>query len=303
MRTILQFTFLFLLFGCSLSKKPITTKKPNINFLDNSTIIYKETSSDSKLTSLDIYTVKESKKRKPVVVWVHGGAWAIGDKTNGMRKKVPFFNDLGYVFVSVNYRLSPLPRNIKKSNNTKHPIHINDVADALQWINKNIEKYGGDASKIVLMGHSAGAHLVALMGTNQELLRQRGIPSKNLKGIISLDTQAYNISKAIKNLREKKIYINAFSNNIALQKDASPYFHLDNYNNTISNWIFVSRGNNIRKEILNEFVDKINTKKSKTEVIDMSIYSHRDVNLLITDTSNTILSDKISQFLTKVFYE
>lgn len=301
MRTILQFAFLFLLFGCSSSKTSTIIKKSKNNFLGNATITYKETKSDAKLTSLDIYTVKDAKKRKPVVVWVHGGAWAIGDKTNSMRKKVPFFNNLGYVFVSVNYRLSPLPRKINKSNNIKHPIHVNDVADALQWVHKNIEKYGGDASNIVLMGHSAGAHLVALVGANQELLNQREIPIQNIKGIISLDTQAYNIPKAIKNLREKKIYMNAFSNNLEIQKDASPYFHLDDYNKTISNWLFASRGNNIRKEILNDFVDKIHTKKSKTEVINMDLYSHREANLLISDTSNTILSDKISEFFIKVF--
>ncbi|WP_159948235.1 alpha/beta hydrolase [Polaribacter septentrionalilitoris] len=303
MKTIIQFTFLLLLFSCSstnTSKIEETSKKA---FLSNETIVYKETTSNHKLTSLDIYTVKESKALKPVVIWVHGGGWAIGDKFNGMQQKVPFFNNLGYVFVSINYRLSSLQRNKTNETRIQHPIHVNDATDALYWIYKNIHKYGGDTSNIVLIGHSAGAHLVALLGTNQKLLKERNIPIKKLKGIISLDTQAYNVPKAIQNLKGKRLYVNAFSNNVDSQIDASPYFQLDNYKNTVSNWLFASRGNSIRKEILNDFVNKINTKNGKTEVVTMNSYSHRDVNLLISDTSNTILSDKITQFLKSVFYK
>lgn len=301
MKAFFQLTFLLLLFSCSSKNISKINKPTKKGFLGNETKVYKETTSDTKLTSLDIYTVKEAKKLKPVVIWVHGGGWVIGDKSNGMQNKVPFFNELGYVFVSVNYRLSPLPKNRTNKSRIQHPIHVNDVADALQWVYKNIHNYGGDTSNIVLIGHSAGAHLVALLGTNQKLLKERNIPLKKLKGVISLDTQAYNVLKAIQNLREQRLYINAFSDNLKLQKDASPYFQLDNYDNTVSSWLFASRGNRIRKEILNDFVNKVITKNGKTEVVVMNSYSHRDVNLLISDTSNTILSSKISQFLKSVF--
>ena len=63
--------------------------------------------SDSELLSLDVYSTASQEEKQPVVIWVHGGAWAYGSKEHSMPEKVPFFENLGYVLVSVNYRLSP----------------------------------------------------------------------------------------------------------------------------------------------------------------------------------------------------
>ena len=293
-----QFAILFLFISCSSSSIVDTA---NVAFFSNETVVYKKTSSDLNLTSLDIYTVQNSNTLKPVVVWIHGGGWAIGDKLNGMQAKVPFFNDQGYIFVSLNYRLSPFPYELNNERRIKHPAHSIDVVDALQWIQNNVHKYGGDASKMVLIGHSAGAHLVALSGTNQQLLRDRNINLSSIKGVISLDTQAYNVPYAIENLNEKDLYLNAFSNDTANQKDASPFYQLDNYNSVISNWMFASRGSLVRREILNDFTNKLISKGGNVDIVAMDGYSHADVNDLISDGSNSILSSRIEQFLATVF--
>lgn len=293
-----QFAILFLFISCSSSS---IVDEDHVDFLSNETVVYKKTSSDVNLTSLDIYTVQNSNALKPVVVWVHGGGWAIGDKLNGMQTKTSFFNDQGYIFVSINYRLSPFPYELENEGRIKHPAHSIDVLDALQWIQNNIHKYRGDASKMVLIGHSAGAHLVALAGTNMKLLIDRNIDLSNIKGIISLDTQAYNVPYAIENLSEKDLYLNAFSKNTSTQKDASPFYQLDNYNSVISNWMFASRGSLVRREILKDFTNKLISKGGNVDIVAMDGYSHADVNDLIPDNSNIILSSRIKQFLAIAF--
>ncbi|PQJ77709.1 alpha/beta hydrolase family protein [Polaribacter porphyrae] len=299
---VIYYVFCIIFFcNCSSSDEIFKESTTNIEFLENETILYKQNAVNGNLTSLDIYTVPNSKVVKPIVIWVHGGAWVTGDKANDMQRKAPFFNNLGYVFISINYRLSPFPYEVNNNARIKHPAHIIDIADALQWIYNNIEKYGGDTSNIVLLGHSAGAHLVALAGVNQQLFLDRDINFKNIKGVISLDTQAYNVPYAINNLTQQELYVNAFSDDKTLQKNASPYHQLDNFGNTVPNWLFASRGTTVRKEILNAFVEKLQSKNGISEIVAMDGYSHEDINDLIADTSNTILSRKISVFLEKVF--
>lgn len=283
--------------SCSSSD---TTNTPD--FLSDNTVVYKSiTGIDENLTSLDIYTLPNSKTLQPVVIWVHGGAWAIGDKRNEMDKKIPFFKSLNYVFVSVNYRLSPYPYELTNTNRIKHPDHITDVADAIQWVYENIELYGGDKTNIVVLGHSAGAHLAALIGTNQILLTNRNINTTHIKGVGSFDTQAYDVNRAIRSFSEDDLYINAFGDDENIQKDASPYYQIDNSSNLSANWLFTERGTQTRKDILNDFIIKLQTKNVQTTKIDANGYTHADINDLIGDTSNTFISDAIEKFLNESF--
>ena len=147
-----------------------------------STHVYKQVSGvDANLLSLDVYSY-DNATPKPVIFWVHGGAWAIGDKSNSLTTKLNWAYAQGYTFVSVNYRLST------NNNNVRFPDHSNDVADALKWVYDNISAYGGDPSRIGLMGHSAGAHLVALLSTDNSYLTSRNLPLNTIKGTVCLDT-------------------------------------------------------------------------------------------------------------------
>ncbi len=134
------------------------------------------------LRSLDIYAPKDCNSC-PVIVFIHGGAWKTGDKSNH-RIKGLFFAERGFVFVSINYRTFP---------DTPFPLFVEDASDALAWIYRNIDRYGGDGSRIVLMGHSAGAHIAALVSYEREFLLKRGLPRKILKGLILLDGAAYDL--------------------------------------------------------------------------------------------------------------
>ncbi len=181
------------------------------------TIQYKETGSDPNLTSLDIYTPSHSGVY-PVVIYVHGGGWEGGDKKN-VRYKPEFFNDEGFVFISVNYRLSP---------EVNHPDHVQDVADAVAWVVENISQYGGDPDAIFIMGHSAGAHLVSLLGTDETYLENSGYTLDVLKGVISLDTGSLDIPLQVEtqkgSLRRVKT---AIGDDLETWKDASPIYHVE----------------------------------------------------------------------------
>ncbi len=90
----------------------------------------------------------------PVLVYIHGGAWVIGDKR---QQGIPMMHELvqrGWVCVSINYRLSP---------RATWPAHIVDCKRAVAWVRQHIAEYGGDPGFIAVSGGSAGGHLSALL--------------------------------------------------------------------------------------------------------------------------------------------
>ena len=128
---------------------------------------------EPNLLSLDVYVPDNTGHPLPVVIYVHGGAWSAGDKAR-MHSKAQFFTDSAYDFVSVNYRLSPDTPDTSDHNRVKYPDHPIDCAKAVRWIYDNIYQYHGDCEKMSLIGHSAGAHLVSLLATNEKFLHLAG---------------------------------------------------------------------------------------------------------------------------------
>jgi acetyl esterase/lipase len=169
-------------------------------------------------TRLDVYSPGEGKDR-PVVIWVHGGAWQIGDKRM-VQAKPKAFNEHGYVLVSVNYRFHPA---------VTYKEQAGDIAQAIRWVHDHARKHGGDPGRIFLMGHSAGAHLVALVGTDGRYLEKAGLKLGDLSGVIVLDGAGYDISWQISQTllpRLRAMYTNIFTEDEATQKDASPITHV-----------------------------------------------------------------------------
>jgi acetyl esterase/lipase len=131
--------------------------------------------SDAK-QALDLYIPKNNKD-SPVIIYVHGGGWMRGDKAD-VGDKADFFTNKGYVFVSVNYRLFP---------NTTYKEMATDVAAAVKWVYDHADPYQIDKKRMNLMGHSAGGHLVTLIGSNQDYLKQAGLPPGAIRSIVNLD--------------------------------------------------------------------------------------------------------------------
>jgi acetyl esterase/lipase len=179
-------------------------------------IAYSEAGGDR--TSLDVYAPDHGKDH-PVVVWVHGGAWQIGDKRL-VQAKPKAFNEHGYLLISVNYRFHPA---------VTYKEQAGDIAQAIRWVKDHAREHGGDPGKIFLMGHSAGAHLVALVATDGRYLEEAGLKLCDLSGVILLDGAGYDIPRQISQTllpRLKAMYTNVFTEDEETQKDASPITHV-----------------------------------------------------------------------------
>lgn len=143
------------------------------------------------LQQLDVYAGSNCPPEGcTVLIAVHGGGWAAGDKAD-------FYNSgiaatlarQGMVVVVPNYRLSP---------KVVHPAHVQDVAAAIAWSFANVQRWGGNLQRTYLLGHSAGAHLVALIGSNPFYLQEHGLSLAQLSGVISLDTSSLDLERRIR---------------------------------------------------------------------------------------------------------
>ena len=178
------------------------------------------------LQSLDLYGAPRADGvGRPIVAFIHGGGWRIGDKSNGGAgaDKARVFTERGYLYASLNYRLSPA---------VQHPAHIEDVAAGLAWLLDNAARFGGDPKRIAVMGHSAGAHLAALATTDPRRLGRHGYRPRDLRGAILLDGAGYDLTRQAPATIARggflgDAYAAAFGSDGALWKDASPVWRID----------------------------------------------------------------------------
>lgn len=152
----------------------------------------------------------------PLVLFVHGGGWKRGDKDNATGQwKIRNFTGAGYAFASINYRLVPAARVEQQAQ---------DVADALAALIRRRAELGLAPGKAVLMGHSAGAHLVALVGSDPQYLQRAGLSFSDIAGIVSLDGAAYDVPAQLADGPRimHKTYLQAFGSEPGRQRALSP---------------------------------------------------------------------------------
>ena len=148
---------------------------------------------------LDIYVpTAEADTPRPVFVWIHGGGWFMNDKNSTtMADKARAMIRAGFIFVSINYRLSPLLSGpgAMASHRIRFPVHHQDSARALGWINDHIAGYGGDPRRLVLGGDSAGGQIASLLATRPSFIRARGLGPGQIKAVVSFDTVGFDIGR------------------------------------------------------------------------------------------------------------
>lgn len=172
-------------------------------------VYYNGADADKARQKLDIYSPKGAKER-PVVLFIHGGAWVFGDKDFfGIHAAVGrMFAQHGIVAVVANYRLSP---------KVQHPEHIKDVARAFAWTCRNIARYGGRCDQLFLCGHSAGGHLVSLLATDEEYLKAEGRAFSDIKGVMAI-SGVYEIPE--------KMFLDVFGKDPKVHRQAGPLTHV-----------------------------------------------------------------------------
>jgi acetyl esterase/lipase len=131
---------------------------------------------ESPRQRLDVYRPARADPAKPVIVFWYGGAW-----TEGARAQYRFVGtalaQLGYVVVVPDYRLYP---------EVRFPTFLDDGASAVSWVQQHSAQFGGDAQRIVLMGHSAGAYMASMLLADSQYLARAQVDSRRIVGLIAL---------------------------------------------------------------------------------------------------------------------
>ena len=152
----------------------------------------------------------------PLILFVHGGGWKRGDKDNATgATKVTHLLGHGYAVASIDYRLVPEATVEQQAA---------DVALALSWLRAHAAANGIDTNRVVLMGHSAAAHLVALVGTDPSYLQSVGLDYHAIRGVVPIDGAAYDVPKQIADAGSfmHDTYAQAFGTDIVRQRKLSP---------------------------------------------------------------------------------
>jgi len=198
-----------LLFGCillgSCAFKSVKTSK-DIKY------------SDSHNQKLDIYAPKKQTESKEVLVFIHGGRW-----NSGRKSQYKFLGKRlarkGVVAVIIDYRLSP---------ETAYEGMATDAAMALKWVKENVVSYGGNDQRIFISGHSAGGHLAALVSADNHYFDSLNIENP-IKGTILIDAFGLDMYSFLsnKNYQKEETYYAMFSKDPATWKRGSPINYIN----------------------------------------------------------------------------
>lgn len=164
--------------------------------------------------ALDFYPAP-SGGNPALIVFIHGGGWSIGDKAMGTKNKASHYNAMGHAFASLNYRLVP---------ETDPAGQAADIALALATLRAKSHTLGFDPDHIILTGHSAGAHLAALVSTDPRYLEAAGVPMAAIRGTVLLDGAGYDVPRQMASAGPMlgKMYRDAFTTDHATQLRLSP---------------------------------------------------------------------------------
>jgi acetyl esterase/lipase len=177
----------------------------------SSTVIY----GDHLRQQVDVYTPDDAVGDAPLVLFIHGGGWQIGNRSL-VQAKPQHFKELGYVFASAGYRLLP-----------DAPVEQQaaDIGAALRALRAQAESGGFDPDRIVLMGHSAGAHLAALVASDPQYA---GDAFDSIRGVVLLDGAGYDVvAAAARPMMElPTLYKDVFGTDPTRQKALSPITHV-----------------------------------------------------------------------------
>lgn len=234
----------------------------------------------------------------PVVVWVHGGGWQIGDKSNAMAPKVALWNDAGWAVVSVNYRLTD--PDAPEATRVVAPTHNEDVASALAWLMNNAEDTGIDPASVAVLGHSAGAGIVAALATDPTYLKAQGLQPSDLACVAPLDTEAFSIASVMEGgpvLTD--VYRAAFGTDAERWDELSPLTLVGDA--PIPPMLLVTRGTADRRTIVATFADAVAAADGSVTIVDLPGFTHEDVNKRIGDATDDELTPALQAFLTDCF--
>jgi acetyl esterase/lipase len=241
---------------------------------------------DPNLTSVDVY-LPAGCGPVPVVMWVHGGGWRRGDKAGAqVERKAAWAESLGAALVSVNYRLST------PESGVRWPDHGEDVAAAVAWVQAEGATIGLDPDRLVLVGHSAGAHLVSIVGTDPSLLTGAGADPVGVDCVVALDVD-YDLADAA----GQALIANAFGTDPDVLAAASPPIQVGRNGAPSASFFVVTRGGPPRIAKAQGFRDVINDSGGTAQLLDATGYSHAEVSSQLGAPADTLVTPPVTDFV------
>ncbi len=222
-----------------------------------------------KFNQLDIYMPKKGSK-SPVIVWIRGGNWIAGDKSE-VDKKPEFFTGKGYIFISINHRLSP---------EASYTGQAQDLANAIVWTYNNIIHYSGDKNKIFLMGHETGAHLAATVVVNDTYMKRAEGSQSMIKGVVSVDGLGFYIPPLLPEQGNKfrEGCQKAIGNSKELWVKASPTVHITAKEKIPPFLMLCSGTNQSYAADAKTMAEKLSTTSTKNKVVHYPNKSNTSLN-------------------------
>lgn len=235
---------------------------------------------EAPLQALDFWRAAAGPGGAPLIVFVHGGGWRAGDKRGSQRSQQgPHFLATGHAFASVNYRLVP---------SVDVETQAQDVATALKFLLDRAPSLGTDRRRVVLMGHSAGAHLAALVGTDGRHLERAGLQLGDLAGIVLLDGAGYNVPEQLAEAgpRLRRTYREAFGSDPVRQRALSPVTHAAVPNVRSFLILHVDRSDSARQsQALAAALRSAGTPAEVHGLPGRGLSGHREINVQLGDPS------------------
>ena len=247
--------------------------------------------------ALDVFIPGKPEGKAPVLMFVHGGGWSRGDKrmVDGS-DKLAHWREQGYAVASVNYRLVP---------DASVEEEAADVAQAVAFLKSRAGPLGFDADRIVLVGHSAGAHLVALVGTDPSYLQEAGLSFADIDGVVPLDGAAYDVPQQLAEGPRimGRTYRQAFGGDAARQARLSPTAQAGAPNASEFLILHVQREDGIRQsEALGAALRRAGTHAEVRGFEGAGLRGHAEINRRLGDPAYPA-TPVLDAFLARVFDE
>ena len=257
---------------------------------------------EPNLLGIDVYTPSAGNgdcSDRPLVVWIHGGGWTSGDKADYMADKVRLFNDAGYVFASINYRLTD-PSLTPPS--PQYPVHDEDAAAAVAWLITHSNGLGVDSARVAVLGHSAGGGITAAITTDERYLGAHGVPLSAISCAGSMDGEGYDVTAGATTAPDvwRPVYTDAFGTDATVWSDVSPITHVA-ADKGIPDYFIAPRGVDWRVDQHLAFIDALHEAGVPTTVLDANALSHADLTTLVGAPGDTELTPSLMNFLRGCF--
>lgn len=198
--------------------------------------------------TMDIYSTPV--KNAPLVIYVHWGGWKWGDK-EADQQKWKYFAKNGINFATLNYTLYP---------EADYTQQVWEIVQAFKFLSKNAYRIGADNSKMYLLWHSSGGHLITLLATDESYLTKVGHSFEDISAVISLDTGGYDILEIQQNTPTQfdEVYKEVFWEDKEDLKEASPIYKINQAETLPNFYMFTSTlWDETRFEIQNNFYQKL----------------------------------------------